>query len=252
MKGCFHLLAASNYKKMEEEIFSNQEQSSVEMSSLNQKEEIGERKLSIEDAFTSSWNSFKNNKKILLTVTLIYIGVVIFESILQNILSEKFIVQLAINIVSMVVNIVVMIGLIKIFLKISRNENAAISDLFDGKRYFLKLLGGYILYVLIILVGFLLFIIPGLIWQIKYSYFTFLIIDKDMNPIEALKESGKITYGFKWKLFFLLFVAGFVCLVGLLFFGVGIFIAYPVSLLMVAYAYRVLIGEKILTINNNI
>ena len=52
-----------------------------------------------------------------------------------------------------------------------------------------------------------------------FMYVGFVVIDKGLGPIEALKDSKAITYGYKWDLFLLsvvlllLNMAGFVCLI---------------------------------------
>ena len=58
-----------------------------------------------------------------------------------------------------------------------------------------------ILYGLIVLAGMILLVIPGIIWAVKLQYFSYFIIDKKLAPIEALKESSRITTGIKWDVF---------------------------------------------------
>ena len=54
---------------------------------------------------------------------------------------------------------------------------------------------GSILYVIIVFVGFLLLIIPGIYLAIKYQFFAVCIFDKDVSTVEGLKMSGRITKG---------------------------------------------------------
>lgn len=42
---------------------------------------------------------------------------------------------------------------------------------------------------------------PALVLSYSWSQAVYLLLDKEMNPIEALDKSNKITYGYKWKLF---------------------------------------------------
>lgn len=42
---------------------------------------------------------------------------------------------------------------------------------------------------------------PALVLAYSWSQAVYLLLDKEMNPIEALDKSNKITYGYKWKLF---------------------------------------------------
>jgi len=69
--------------------------------------------------------------------------------------------------------------------------------------FFPVFLFGLILYTLITLVGTILLIIPGIIWGIKFQFFGYFIVDKGLEPIEALKRSAAITKGVRWSLLFL-------------------------------------------------
>lgn len=72
------------------------------------------------------------------------------------------------------------LGIYNIFLKIWREEDFKIKDMFSGFKYFGKALGTYLLMTLYILLWSILFIIPGIIAAIGYSK-TFLSWRK--NPI---------------------------------------------------------------------
>ena len=50
-------------------------------------------------------------------------------------------------------------------------------------------------------IGILFGIIPGLVIAVAWSFAAVLFVDKDMNAMEALHESNRITYGNKWRIF---------------------------------------------------
>lgn len=52
-----------------------------------------------------------------------------------------------------------------------------------------------------LLVGYLFGGIPGMVISIAWNYATVLFVDKDMPALEALRESNRITYGNKWRIF---------------------------------------------------
>ena len=108
---------------------------------------------------------------------------------------------------------------------------------------FFDYLIGSILYGLIVVVGLILLIIPGIIWAIKFQFFDYLIVDKGLGPIDALEKSSDITRGVKWDLFAfgillaIINILGFLCLV------VGLFVTIPVTLVAMAFVYRELLPE---------
>ncbi len=85
-------------------------------------------------------------------------------------------------------SMVIQMGLIRIALKLHDNEKGEFADLFSCFPLFFKYLFGSILYVLIAIGGMILLVIPGFIWAIKFSFFSYFIVDKGLGPIEALKK----------------------------------------------------------------
>jgi uncharacterized membrane protein len=108
---------------------------------------------------------------------------------------------------------------------------------------FWKYLGASILYALAIVVGLVLLIVPGIIFALMFMFTTFIVIDRGLGPIEAMKESNRITYGHKWTLLGFTLMLVLINLLGVIALVVGLLVSIPVSSLAVAYAYRVLGGR---------
>jgi hypothetical protein len=108
---------------------------------------------------------------------------------------------------------------------------------------FWRYVGGSVLTALIVIGGLILLIVPGIIFALRYMFVSYVIMDKKMRPMEALRESARITYGHKWDLFgfaillLLLNILGFICLF------VGLLVTVPLTWLAMVHAYRTL--EKI-------
>jgi len=112
-------------------------------------------------------------------------------------------------------------------------------------RPFWKYLGASILLGLAIVVGFILLIVPGIIFALMFMFTTFIVIDRELGPIEAMKESHRITHGHKWKLLGFTLVLVLINLLGLLALIVGLLVSIPVSSLAFAHAYRLLAGRTV-------
>ena len=100
-------------------------------------------------------------------------------------------------------------------------------------------------YGIIVLVGMLLLLIPGIIWSIKYGFVFFLIPDKGVGVKEAFDLSAEMTEGIKWKLFWFDIFGFLVLVAGLLLLGVGLFLAIPVIYLAAYMIYNKLLARKI-------
>lgn len=130
------------------------------------------------------------------------------------------------------------LGVIQSTLNVVDGKKPVLSDLFARTEILLKAIAGDILYGLIVLAGMVLLIVPGIIWAIKYQYYSYLIVDKGMGPLEALKESGKITQGVKWDLFIFDLLLGLINILGAILVLVGLLITIPLTMVAGAYVYR--------------
>jgi uncharacterized membrane protein len=66
----------------------------------------------------------------------------------------------------------------------------------------------------------------------------YLVIDKNMGPIDAIKKSWSMTKGHTWDLFLLLLVVIVLIAIGAALLGVGLLVTLPISTVAVAYVYR--------------
>jgi hypothetical protein len=96
-----------------------------------------------------------------------------------------------------------------------------------------------------IAIGIPLLLILGVIVSLTFFFSTFLVIDRELGPIQALQESHRITRGYKWDLFLLSLLLMLINLAGLLALVAGILVSAPVSLLALTHAYRVLSGGAV-------
>ena len=84
-------------------------------------------------------------------------------------------------------------------------KGGAINPLFIFKEEYRKNMGEFLILMALMMgaiwVGFLFMIIPGIVIAVAWSFATVLFVDKNMSALEALRESNKITYGNKWRIF---------------------------------------------------
>lgn len=130
------------------------------------------------------------------------------------------------------------VGLIKMTLGAIDGKQTSAGDFFRVSPIaVLNFVLTMFMYSILVVVGLILLIVPGIYWAIKYGYAGYSVLDKGYSPIRAFKESGHITEGVKWDVFLLWHVLGFLSAVGGYFF-VGFFVILPISLLVMAWTYR--------------
>ena len=86
-------------------------------------------------------------------------------------------------------------------LNLFRNGSADYNNIFDGFKSLGKILGVYFLMIVLVILGMILLIIPGIILAFGFSMAYFVMIDKpELGIVDTLKESWKIMKGNKTKL----------------------------------------------------
>lgn len=145
-----------------------------------------------------------------------------------------------VGLASIVVSVFVAIGLTTFSLRAHDNiQGAQVSDLWNPGPFW-RFLGAHILTGILVSLGFIAFLVPGVILAVGLAFVPYLVIERGLGPIEAMKESWRITKGHKWPLFLLILALIGISLLGLLALVVGIFVALPIALLAFAHAYRTL------------
>lgn len=87
--------------------------------------------------------------------------------------------------------------------------------IFDGK--YRKNMGEFFILMALmggaISAGLMFGLIPGLVIGIAWDFAIVLFVDKDMSALDSLRESNRITYGNKWRMFGIVFLVTFAVIV---------------------------------------
>ncbi len=207
--------------------------------------------LDVGASISYGWKKFTENVGPFIILMLAVFAVTLVIAIVQALVtpnnSSSFIALIwtaAVAVVAYVLTFVVQAGVYRAGLGVTRGQTPSVSMMTQTDNivpYFLTLLlvgiGAFI--------GFVLCIIPGIIWLIFTAYAPILALDKGMDPIEAIKTSidwVKDNFG---KVFAILLVAYLVYLAGLCVCGVGVLVSAPVALVAMIYSYRALNNEPV-------
>jgi len=111
------------------------------------------------------------------------------------------------------------------YLKAARDDPLEVKDMFEVFHNYWNAVLANLLVIVIVIIGFILLIIPGIIFACKLVFTPYLVVDRKMDVIEAVKESWRMTNGHAWKVFLIGLLAILIGIAGLICFGVGIIIA---------------------------
>jgi uncharacterized membrane protein len=101
-----------------------------------------------------------------------------------------------------------------------------------------------LLVIALIILGMFALIIPGIIIACRLSFVSYIVMDKKLDPIEAVELSWKLTRGHGWKIFFMGFTSFFIVIFGLILMIVGIFPAIMWVCSSFATLYESVLREK--------
>lgn len=155
-------------------------------------------------------------------------------------------------------NVGTTIAIMTIPIELSKGNVINPTFIFDSK--YRKFMGEFFILngiqSMAVAIGCAFFIIPGIVMSIAWSMSNYLLLDKEMGPMEALSQSNKLTYGNKWRMFFSQLALGIVVAIALFIFGlipaVGVFfqfiiivIASPILFSLQAYFYKTLVLDVV-------
>ncbi len=136
------------------------------------------------------------------------------------------------------------IGFIRFNAKCVRGQPATLGDCFSGFDVFGTSVLSYILMVLLVLVGTVLCILPGIYLAIAYTFVWNLLAERKGSAWECLEMSRQaVTAHWGWALL-LLFVASLLAYAGIIACIIGVFVTMPFYGLMLAAAYDRLFADQ--------
>lgn len=97
---------------------------------------------------------------------------------------------------------VIMGGYIKYVMDFVRNDKTELNTIVNTiKEKWLNLLIANLLVELIVFVGSMLLVIPGIIALVGLSFVSYIVVDSDTSGTDAIKKSWEMMKGYKWDLF---------------------------------------------------
>ena len=181
------------------------------------------------DLLSRAWDALGNQ-------WLLAMAICVLNGILTSVLSS-----VGFGLGSLLLGGALAFGMSRVMVLIYRGHVPSVDTYFDGFRHFLPTLIASLLLAVLVLMGTVLLVIPGIVAAIGLSQTFYVLQDHpEMGAEAALKESWRLTWtnGNMWKVLFMGFLSFFVLLGGALAFGVGLFIAYPLVSVMLAGLYE--------------
>lgn len=145
---------------------------------------------------TGGWQHYWRSRKVLILASIIYFApsILSYGRLVVPRLDGLFVFS------GSLIQVVLLGGMSLLSLHVVRGNQPKTATIFAGIEKPVAVVVTYLLYVSIVVGGILLFVVPGLIWGQKYVFSFYLVMDKNVSPLEALRASAQATKGHKGKL----------------------------------------------------
>ncbi len=184
-----------------------------------------------------SWEIVKKNAKFVAILMVAFVVYQIVQGAVQGFFGEGLLASL-VSLGFTVLTLFFQIGFIKIILKLIDGHKAEITELWAYPQYLLRMIGATIVYTIIVVIGFILLIIPGIYLALRLQFYSYYIVDKNAGAMDSLRMSWKATDKNVINIFlFMLLILG-INILGALALLVGLLITIPVSIIAVSLLYR--------------
>ncbi len=107
-----------------------------------------------------------------------------------------------------------------------RNEELEIGELVAGfKKNYFNIVLAHLITTSLIIIGFVFFIIPGIILACRLAFVSYLVMDKNMDPMAAIEKSWAMTKGHSWRILGMALLAIPIIIIGLVCFIIGVVVS---------------------------
>jgi uncharacterized membrane protein len=199
-------------------------------------------KLEVGNIFSTAWKAVKSQIWVLAGIMIAYLILNFTISTLYSSLFTGDITVLGVSayIVNIIISSIFGLGYTKNLFQALDDIEPQISAYSTQARKLLTYLGAGIIYGVIVCIGCVFLILPGIYLALRLQYYMALIVEEDAGVIESLKKSWEITEGHMGFLI-LLFLANIgIIFLGILLLFLGLFVAMPIVYMMYCASYRLL------------
>ena len=195
--------------------------------------------LSIGQAFNFAWPIFKKRLGLFAAVLLTIFGAwVALEIVVIAGQRLGIVLWAAAHLAFLVFVAGLEVGFIQICLALREGREPTFADIFAHLALGPKFLAGQILYLLIVVIGLLLLVVPGVYFSVRYALFGFCMVAGGTDLVRSFQQSEILSMGTKTYLLRILVALFVLNTVGACLLGLGLFITVPLSVLMMTAVYQ--------------
>ena len=147
-----------------------------------------------------------------------------------------------------IIGTTIYVGIYRAILGLFAGRKPSVEMMFSGfDRFGQAFLAGLVIGILV-LIGCVFLIVPGIILAIMWMFTTLVIAETEQDFWTAMQTSAALTEGYRWSLFCLCLACLVITILGFLACCVGIFLAQAVTFAATALAYRFIQAKKAMVV----
>ena len=213
----------------------------------------GDYDFQLSDVLSEGWQKSKGIKRYVLGAGIIMYVVMFAVIMLLGFLmvpttgsaepsAGAMLVQLVMQIVIMAITLPFMAGVFIVCMKRLQGQAVEFGDVFSAFGKTGKLVITAVLMNIMIFIGFLLLVIPGIYLSIAYVLAIPLIVDRDMSPWDAMETSRKAVTKHWFKFLLFMIVMPLIMVISMIPLGLGLIWTIPMMALAFTVIYRETFG----------
>jgi len=188
-----------------------------------------EGRIVIGDAIEFGWTAVKSHILFFICIFLLF-AALSFMSYGASAIGTQIVLGLLVSGISL--------GYIKLSIDMVDGKAPEFKELFSCFSLLLKYLIAAIIYTIVVSIGLVLFVIPGIIWAVQFGFYPYVIVKERLGPLSALRKSSALTAGVKGRLIIFAFALLGINLLGVIALGIGLIITIPMSVIAAAHVFR--------------
>jgi len=203
----------------------------------------------IGSVLSESWRKVAGFKATYAIAMIIYVAIAIAVELLMGLLFGWDYAEsgnggaVILEIVISIAMIPLGVGLGLIGIRRAAGKPVSPTVIFEPYQHALPLIVMMIMGFLLIIAGYLLFIIPGIYLSIAYSFSAYLITEKNMGAWQALEASRKAITKFWWRYFGLMLISVLLVIAGVIPFLIGLIWVLPLVTIAVGEVFARTFGD---------
>lgn len=208
----------------------------------------------IGDVIGESWRLVKGTKGIIFGgLVIFYVVMFVATSVLGAIfgaigllseasLSAILIGQFVISVLASALTYPFLAGVNMVGIRRAANQPVSFNEVFSGLGMFVPLLITAVVMTVLVYIGSLLLLLPGIYLGVAYMLAMPLVIERGLSPWQALETSRKAISQHWFKVFGLFLVLGLIMALSMIPLGIGLIWSMPLFIISMGVLYRTIFG----------